>query len=578
MKMKKYRRLLAISSALIGSVFGLDMGVWRCNQIARSASLLPASGKNGMVATDQNKASEVGLQVLKQGGNAVDAAVAVGYALAVTDPCCGNIGGGGFMLIHLANGKDTFINFREKAPLAATANMYLDRQGNVIPGLSTKGYLAVGVPGTVAGLELALKKYGTMPRDRLINPAIKLADRGYILQQGDVNILGAATEVFKTQPNVAAIFLKNGKTPYQAGDRLVQKNLAASLRQIAKFGAKAFYQGSIADEIVKASQQNKGILTKQDFANYKVDETSPVRCNYRGYEVVSAPPPGGGTPMCETLNILEGYPLSQMGFHSAASLHRMLSSMLYAFADRNTYLGDPNFVKNPVERLLSKDYAAQIRAKISDNRATPPSAVYSGITPREGTHTTHYSIVDRYGNAVAVTYTINSYFGAGVIGGKSGFLLNNEMDDFTSKPGVPNAFGLVQGTTNIIAPGKRPLSSMTPTVVMKNGKIFMVAGSPGGSTIITTVVQVITNVIDYGMNIQEAADMPRIHYQGLPNVVNTEPYSLSADTVEKLSQMGYNVAPRTTWGAAEVILVDPKTGLLYGANDSRRPAGAAMGY
>ncbi len=600
--LRKCLLVLTSSSALIGLVLGLDMAIsgsvyhpltyvyrgmsWlecknslapSCNK-ATSALLTPVSGKNGIVVTTQHKASEVGLQILKAGGNAVDAAVAVGYTLAVTDPCCGNIGGGGFMLIHLANGKDTFINFREKAPIAAKPNMYLDKQGSVISGLSTKGYLAVGVPGTVLGLERALSQYGTMTREQVMAPAIQLAEQGFVLQQGDLKILSAGTKKFAQQPNVSKIFLKNGQTSYQAGERLVQKDLAHTLNLIATKGPSAFYKGPIADELVKASLANHGILTKVDFANYTVTQTQPIRCSYQGYEVISAPPPGGGTPLCEMLNILEGYPPTQMEFRSAASLHSMLEAMLYAYADRNTYLGDPVFVHNPVERLLSKDYAAQIRAKIPKLRATPPIQLYSGVTPHEGNHTTHYSITDRYGNAVAVTYTINSYFGAGVIAGRSGFFLNNEMDDFTSKPGVPNNFGLVQGSANVIEPGKRPLSSMTPTIVTKNGKVFMVTGSPGGSTITTTVLQVITNVIDYGMNIQQAVDAPRVHYQGLPNVVVTEPYALKSASVQELWQRGYQVAPFLTWGAAESILVDPKTKLLYGANDSRKPTGKAIAY
>ncbi len=539
-----------------------------CNR-TESASRSSVSGKNGIVVTSQHIASDVGLQILSQGGNAVDAAVAVGYALAVTDPCCGNIGGGGFMLIRLANGKDTFINFREKAPLAATKNMYLDKQGKVISGLSTKGYLAVGVPGTVMGLEEALGKYGTMPRIQVMNPAIKLASAGFELQQGDIDILNFGTKKFKTQPNVANIFLKNGKS-YQVGDRLIQKNLAHTLGLIATLGTDAFYKGAIASEIVKASRQDNGILTSADFANYTISQTQPISCNYRGYEVISAPPPGGGTTLCQMLNILEGYGLKQLDWHSTASLHLMLSSMLYAYSDRNTYLGDPDFVKNPVERLLSKEYAAQIRQKIPRNRAIPPQQFHSKITSGEGSNTTHYSILDRYGNAVAVTYTINSYFGAGVIAGNSGFLLNNEMDDFTALPGVANQFGLVQGSANIIQPGKRPLSSMTPTIVTKNGKVLMITGSPGGSTIPTTVLQVITNVIDYDMNIAEAVNTPRIHYQGLPNLVITEPYALNSTVVQDLWEMGYRVAPFLTWGAAESILVNPKTKLIYGASRLRR--------
>ena len=564
--------VLAIGAAFTSFEFGISSRV--------SASPPPVQGKNGVVTTSQKYASEVGLQILKEGGNAVDAAVAVGYALAVVDPCCGNIGGGGFMTIHLANGKNTFINFREKAPLAARSNLYLDQNGNVIPGLSTTGYPAVGVPGTVLGLDRALSEYGTMTRKRVIAPAIRLAEQGYILQQGDITTLSSSTKGFAAQPNVAAIFLKDGKTtPYQIGDRLVQENLAKALKLIAARGPKAFYKGPIADELVKASVANNGLLTKKDLADYTVEETKPVSCNYRGYEIISSPPPGSGTVLCEMLNILEGYPLSYLGFRSPTSVQRFLESMLFAYADRNTYLGDPDFISIPLERLLSKDYAATIRDKLPESGATPPCQVYSCVTTNEGTNTTHYSIVDRYGNAVGVTYTINALFGAKVIAGNTGFLLNDEMDDFTSKPGVPNLFGLVQGSNNAIEPGKRPLSSMSPTIVFKDGKVFMVTGSPGGSRIITIVLQVITNVLDYGFDIQSAVDYPRFHYQGLPNSINLEQNSLPPDTIQTLSQTGFTFDKETlTWGASESILVDPTTGLFYGASDKRRPAGAALAY
>lgn len=600
-RLKKCLLVLTAGSGLIGLALCLDMTIsgsiyhpltdlydalsWlgctrsalpSCNKAA-SASSAPVSGKNGIVVTTQHKASEVGLQILKQGGNAVDAAVAVGYALAVTDPCCGNVGGGGFMLIQFAGGNKTFINFRESAPLAATPNMYLDQQG-VVDKLSSEGYLAVAVPGTVKGLEHARSRYGTMTRQQVMAPAIQLASEGFVLQPGDVRSLKAGMNKFKTQPNVARIFLKDGKKNYQAGDRLVQKNLAQTLRLIAKQGSDGFYKGAIAQEIVAASNANGGILAQADFANYKIAETQPLRCTYRGYEVLSAPPPGGGTTLCQMLNILEGYPLKQLGWHSSASLHLILSSMLYAYADRNTYLGDPAFVSNSVGRLLSKDYAASIRAKIPQAQAVSPKLLYAPITSRGGTHTTHYSVIDRYENAVAVTYTINSFFGAGVIAGNTGFFLNNEMDDFTAKPGVPNSFGLVQGSANAIAPGKRPLSSMTPTIVKKNGRVFIVSGSPGGPTIPTTVLQVINNVVDHGMNITEAVKAPRIHYQGLPNWVITEPYALESNVVQDLWKMGYRIAPFTSWGAAESIMIDPKTRSFYGTNDPRKPVGKAVAY
>lgn len=531
-----------------------------------------------MVVTEQHLASEVGLEVLRAGGNAIDAAVAVGYALAVVNPCCGNLGGGGFMTIHLANGKNTFLNFREKAPQAARADLFLDAQGNVIPGLSTKSYLAVGVPGTVLGLERALAEYGTMPRQRLIAPAIRLAEQGFVLQAGDVQLL-KRVEPQTAEPNVAAIFLKEGKTPYAVGDRLIQSDLARSLTLISQQGPAAFYKGPIAAEVARASAANHGILTEADFADYTVTETSPVSCTYRGYTVVTSPPPGGGTVLCEMLNVLEGYPLKQLGFRSAASVQPMLETMLRAYVDRNTYLGDPDFVQIPLQRLLSKSYAAQVRSQLSTDRATPPCRVYVCLTGSEGNHTTHYSVIDRWGNAVSVTYTINSLFGSGKIAGNTGFLLNNEMDDFTSKPGVPNLFGLVQGRANAIAPGKRPLSSMSPTILLKDGKVTLVTGSPGGSRIITIVLETIINAMDYGQSIETAVNTPRFHYQGLPNTINLEADALPPETIEQLRQKGYQFdAQPSSWGAAESIAVEARSGVLKGAVDQRRPAGAAAGY
>ena len=556
---------------------------WACRNSSLSSchntsdpSLATSSGKKAMVVTTQHEASEVGWQILKQGGNAIDAAVAVGYALAVTDPCCGNLGGGGFMLIHLAEGKDIFINFREKAPLAASPSMYLDEQGKVVSDKSKKGYLAVGVPGTVRGLDYALTKYGTLSGASAISPAIQLAEKGFVLREGDVRMLRANQKKF-ADPNVAAIFLKEGKTAYQVGERLVQKNLAQTLKLIAAKGADVFYQGKIARKIVKASQENGGLLSLKDLATYTVVEQEPVQCSYRGYQVVSAPPPGGGITLCQMLNILEGYSLASKEWHSTESLHLMLSAMLYAYADRNTYLGDPDFVEIPVNKLLSKQYAAQIRQKIPKNSALAPEPLYQNVV-KEGTNTTHYSVVDRQGNAVAVTYTINSNFGAAIMASDTGFFLNNEMDDFTSKPGVPNQFGLVQGQANLIEPGKRPLSSMSPTVVTKEGRVFLVTGSPGGSTIPTTVLQVLTNRIDYQMDVASAVNSPRIHYQGLPNLVITEPYALKSQVFLQLWSRGYRVVPFFNWGAAQSIGKDEKNGVWQGANDSRKSAGEAVGF
>jgi gamma-glutamyltranspeptidase/glutathione hydrolase len=559
----------------------------------------PVTSTHTMVVSSQHLASEVGSQILQDGGNAVDAAVAVGYALAVTNPCCGNIGGGGFATLHLASGRDTFLNFREKAPLAATPNMYLDAKGEVVPDLSLKGFLAAGVPGSVLGLDTMLQKYGTMSRDKVMAPAIRLAEEGFVLTQGDADILAGSAKSFAAQPNVAAIFL-NGGQGWKAGERFIQKDLAKTLALIARDGPAAFYKGPIADAVVAASAANGGILSKQDFENYTVTEMPPVHCNYRGYELISAPPPSsGGTAVCEILNILEGYPMADLGFHSALGIHYMVEAMRHTFVDRNFQLGDPDFVENPLDRLLSESYAAEIRGKIDAFKATDSKDVQPGVAPHEGTQTTHYSIVDAAGNAVSVTYTINALFGAKVIAGDTGFFLNDEMDDFTVKPGVANLFGLVQGTTNVIAPGKRPLSSMSPTIVTKDGKTFMVLGSPGGSRIITIVVEVIQNVIDYGMNIQEAVDGPRIHHQWLPDQITVEPFALSADTKKVLTDMGYKIVEQAPWGAAEAILIGPQVdataakpatsndamagsvpvaGLLYGAHDDRRPAGSAVGY
>jgi gamma-glutamyltranspeptidase/glutathione hydrolase len=446
-----------------------------------------------------------------------------------------------------------------------------------------------------------LRRYGTMTRAQVMAPAIKLADEGFILDQGDVDILETSTAKFAAQPNVARTFLNQGK-PWKVGERFVQKDLARTLRLIADKGPDAFYKGEIADAVVAASRANGGILSKKDFEDYDVTEMDPVRCNYRGFELISAPPPSsGGIAICQILNILEGYPLSQLGFNSAQTIHYMVEAMRHAYVDRNFLLGDPAFVKNPTERLLSKEYAGQIRAKIDPFKAATSKDVQPGVPPHEGTETTHYSIVDAAGNAVSVTYTINALFGAKVIAGDTGFFLNDEMDDFTVKPGVANLFGLVQGKTNAIAPGKRPLSSMSPTVVTKDGQTFLVIGSPGGARIITITLETVLNVIDHGMNIQEAVDAPRVHHQWLPDTVYIEPFALSADTRKVLTEMGYGFTQQTPWGAAEGILLGPKQpiglgggpqpgnndamaggrtvpGALYGANDNRRPAGAAVGY
>lgn len=554
---------------------------------AHAASVAPVAAENGMVVTAQHLASHVGVDVLKNGGNAVDAAVAVGYALAVVYPAAGNLGGGGFMTIQLADGRKTFLDFREKAPLAATPDMYLDKAGNVIPDLSTRGHLAVGVPGTVSGMELALKKYGTKPRKEVIAPAIKLAEDGFVLEQGDVDLLEYATDVFKKDMrDTGSIFLSNGE-PMQVGQKLVQKDLSKTLREISEKGADGFYKGWVADAIVTSSQANKGIITQADLDKYQTRELAPIECDYRGYHVVSAPPPSsGGVVICEIMNILDGYPMKDLGFRSAQAMHYQIEAMRHAYVDRNSYLGDPDFVKNPIAHLLDKNYATKIREVIDPQKAGVSREIKPGVAPHEGSNTTHYSIVDKWGNAVSVTYTLNDWFGAGVMASKTGVILNDEMDDFTSKIGVPNMYGLVQGEANAIAPGKAPLSSMSPTIVTKDGKVVMVVGTPGGSRIITATLLTILNVIDYGMNIQEAVDAPRFHQQWLPEETNLENFATSPDTKKMLESWGHKFAgPQDPNHIAAILVGAPSLegkpvgkNRFYGANDPRRNTGLSLGY
>ncbi len=566
--------------AAIAAVLALAAGA------SQAASQAPVAAEHGMVVSAQHLASKVGVDVLQRGGNAVDAAVAVGYALAVVYPAAGNLGGGGFMTVQLADGRKTFLDFREKAPLAATANMYLDKDGNVIKGLSTNGHLAVGVPGTVSGMEYAREKYGTMKRADLIAPSIQLAEKGFALDQGDIDMLWTSTADFQKDPVSGAIFLNKGQ-PFQVGQKLVQKDLGKTLRAISQNGPDGFYKGWVGQAIVASSQAGKGIITQADLDQYKTRELPPVECVYRGYRVISAPPPSsGGVIICEMLNILEGYPLKDLGFRSAQSVHYQIEAMRHAYVDRNSYLGDPDFVKNPLERLLDKGYAEKIRAAIDPKKAGVSKDIKPGVAPHEGSNTTHYSITDQWGNAVSVTYTLNDWFGAKVTAAKTGVLLNNEMDDFTSKVGVPNLSGLVQGEANKIEPGKRPLSSMSPTIVSKDGKPVFVVGTPGGSRIITAVLHTILNVVDYGMNVQEAVDAPRFHQQWLPDVTNVETFALSPDTRKILTDMGHNLGvPQPANHLAAIIVGAPTLGgkpvgnnRFYGANDPRRNTGLAAGY
>lgn len=564
----------------------LATGVALCLQSAQAASVAPVAAENGMVVSAQHLATKIGVDVLKRGGNAVDAAVAVGYALAVVYPAAGNLGGGGFMTIQLADGRKTFFDFREKAPLAATANMYLDKDGNVIKDASTTGHLAVGVPGTVAGMELARARYGTMKRASLMAPSIKYAQQGFTLEQGDVDMLRTATDKFKLDPATAAIFLNKGEA-FVPGQKLVQKDLARTLRLISAQGEDGFYRGAVGAAIVASSQAGKGIITQADLNQYKAREMKPVECDYRGFGIVSAPPPSsGGVIICEILNVLEGYPLKDLGFRSAQAVHFQIEAMRHAYVDRNSYLGDPEFVSNPVDRLLDKAYAGKIRAVIDPAKAGVSQAIKPGVEPHEGSNTTHYSIVDKWGNAVAVTYTLNDWFGAKVTAARTGVLLNNEMDDFTVKIGVPNLYGLVQGEANAIAPGKRPLSSMSPTIVTKDGKPVMVVGTPGGSRIITAVLHTLLNVIDYGMNVQEAVDAPRFHQQWLPETTNMDTFGISPDTRKLLEAMGHKIGnPQPPNHLAAILVGAPSLGgkpvgnnRFYGANDPRRNTGLAAGY
>lgn len=554
---------------------------------ALAASPAPVAAEHGMVVTAQHLATRVGVQVLKEGGNAIDAAVAVGYALAVVYPAAGNLGGGGFMTVQLADGRKTFVDFRETAPQAATPTMYLDAAGNVVKGASTQGWRAVAVPGTVAGLELARTRYGTKARAALLAPAVRLAGQGFVLQQGDVDILKVAHEGLRRDPASAAIFLKAGGALPEAGDRLVQRDLARTLRAIAARGPDGFYRGPVAQALLAASRGGGGLLAAADLERYAARELAPIECDYRGYRIVSAPPPSsGGVILCEMLQVLEGYPLKALGWRSAQAVHYQIEAMRHAYIDRNSALGDPDFVKNPVARLLDPAHAERIRQAIDPFRAGDSHQLKPGVAPHEGSNTTHYSIADRFGNAVAVTYTLNGWYGAQVTAAGTGVLMNNEMDDFTAKPGVPNLYGLVQGEANAIAPGKRPLSSMSPTIVSQGGKPVMVLGTPGGSRIITAVLLTLINAIDHGMTVQEAVDAPRFHQQWQPEATGLEAYALSPDTQKLLEGMGHRfTSPYSANHLAAIIVGAPSLGgtpvgrqRFYGANDPRRGTGLAAGY
>jgi gamma-glutamyltranspeptidase/glutathione hydrolase len=548
--------------------------------LANAASAAEAT--HGMVVTAQREASAAGLAILKAGGNAVDAAVAVGYALAVVDPCCGNIGGGGFMLIHRTaqdtQDSDTFVNFRETAPAAATPDMYLDAAGHPIRDASLYGYRAVAVPGTVKGLDLALSKYGRLSRAAVMAPAIALARDGFVLGEADAAIFTRSLAHLAADPEAARIFLRPDGTPLKAGERLVQPDLAATLERITAEGPDGFYRGPVAAALANAAAAHGGIVGEADLAGYAAQELTPLTCAYRGYRILSSPPPSsGGTSLCEILNIVSGWDIAGASAQSPRAVHLTAEAMRHAFFDRNTALGDPDFVANPLDRLLSAEHASTIRAAIDPEKATPSITLGSVVAAGEKPQTTHYSVADAERNVVSVTYTINGNFGASVVAPGTGFLLNNEMDDFAVKPGASNLFGLVQGEANAIAPGKRPLSSMTPTVVEKDGRPVFVLGSPGGPRIITAVLETLMNLVDFGMIPEDAVAAPRVHHQFLPDTLFYEKGGLPADTQKALAAMGYSLKEQAPWSAVELIAITPG-GALIGVSDKRRPAGAALGY
>lgn len=538
----------------------------------------PVRATQGMVASVDAMATQVGVDILKQGGNAVDAAVAVGYALAVTHPQAGNLGGGGFMLLRTKDGATTAIDFREMAPAGATRDMFLDEQGNPDSKKSLTSPLASGTPGTVAGLSLALEKYGSLPLNSVVRPAIKLAQEGFIVNDAladDLKTYGS--EVLPHHENSKAIFWKDGE-PLKKGDKLVQQDLANSLTMIAENGPDAFYKGEIARQIAQQMQQNGGLITTDDLAAYQAVERTPVSGEYRGYQIFSMPPPSsGGIHIVQILNILENFDMKKYGFGSADAIQIMAEAEKYAYADRSEYLGDPDFVNVPWQALTSKAYAKSIAGQIDINKAKPSSEIRPGkLALYESDQTTHFSVVDKDGNAVAVTYTLNTTFGTGIVAGNTGILLNNQMDDFSAKPGVPNVYGLVGGEANAVGPKKRPLSSMSPTIVVKDGKTWLVTGSPGGSRIITTVLQMVVNTIDFGMNVAEATNAPRFHHQWLPDELRVEK-GFSPDTLKLLEQKGQKVALKEAMGSTQSIMVGPD-GELYGASDPRSVDDLTAGY
>ena len=540
---------------------------------AAPPNALILSNGNGMVVSTQPLADQAGQLMLDNGGNAVDAAVAVGYALAVVHPQAGNIGGGGFAIIHTADGKDYALDFREMAPAAATRDMYLDKDGNVIPLNSTRTYKAAGIPGTVAGMSAMLDRFGTKKLSEVMTPAISMAEKGYPISERQASVMASFHGKLSKFATGRKYFLHADGTDYKPGEIFVQSDLAETLKRIASEGPKGFYEGKTAELIEADMKANDGLITKEDLAKYEVKWREPSTATYRGYKIVSmCPPSSGGAIIAEILNVMENADMRTLWAASPAqAIHIMAEAMRQAYVDRSEYMGDPDFVNVPVAELTSKEYAKKIFERINPNKATPSDNVRPGLTPlKEGTNTTHYSVVDKFGNAVAITYTINESWGSGAAVDGAGFLLNNEMDDFSVKPGVPNVYGLVGGDANAIEPYKRPLSSMSPSIVSKEGKTILVAGSPGGSRIITTTLEVISNVIDRQMSINAAVSSPRYHMQWLPDELRIEPENgLTNDDVAKLVGMGYKLSLQPFMGDVNAIMIDPETGEITGSHDTR---------
>jgi gamma-glutamyltranspeptidase/glutathione hydrolase len=544
----------------------------------------PVRARHGMVASTNEVASRVGVDIMKRGGNAVDAAIAVAFALQVTHPAAGNLAGGGFMMIRLKDGRTTAIDYREMAPAAAHRDVYLDKNGNLIEGEggSLVGYRAAGVPGTVRGMELALKKYGSgrFTWAQLIEPARRLAGSGFTVTYELARSLYNERKYLSKYAETKRIYLKGGQF-YKEGELFRQPELAATFARLQRFGPNEFYEGETARLIVADMKRNNGLMTMEDLRGYVAKERAPVRGNYRGHEIISMPPPSsGGAVLIEMLNILEGYDLQKMEASSSDRYHLMAEAMRRAFADRAEYMGDSDFVKVPVQGLIDKAYARSLRTTINTDRASTSAEVRAGRPAGyESDETTHFTVVDAEGNAVSNTYTLNNSYGSAAVAKGTGLLLNDEMDDFAAKPGTPNMYGLIQGERNAVAPKKRPLSAMTPTIVLrKDGSLWFTVGSPGGPTIINTVISIITNVIDYEMNIQQAIDFPRIHHQWLPDELVGEPFGLSGDTQRALTSRGHKLAKLRYLGDAEGIMIEEKTGMRLGATDPRRSDGQAVGY